>query len=86
MGNEQRERETMDISTPVGGFVTYTLWTNGGKADRELADSYLTRGKRYRVAGIDVHNWSSTVRFGGLGIWFNTVLFENESEVSDAEV
>jgi hypothetical protein len=78
--NESENKDnfkTMSLSTPIGSYVQY-MNKNGYDKDRELANRHLIEGDIYKVTGMDVFGYTSSVYLQDFdGIGFNTVMFKN---------
>ncbi len=69
----------MNIYSKRGDKVVFT-GQNGYDSDQQLARRYLTVGETYEVEEMELHNFSSSVKFVGYQPFFNTVMFESASD------
>lgn len=57
------------------------LGKHGTELNKEFADKHLVVDQEYKVTGLDIGGWSSTVYLDGFGYnGFNTVMFEEVHE------
>lgn len=64
--------------TKRGDIVVFAFPQNGYPADQKAAEKSLIVGLSYLVSDVEVHGWSTELRFVGHEGRFNSVLFSHK--------